>query len=203
MFVLASAIVAFHGWPQIGEQSSTPNVAAPGVALASSSPTGRILHAALTSRLGLAATGIAGSGSLGPHLGAGAGAGGSTGGEPGAPSSTSISGKATGVGAHGSTGPQPTSCVGSLCTPAIPTSVPVDTLTGTAAKTLSDTGKQVGSAVSSATNSASGALSGVSPPTGGTLKGTGTAVGNTVATATGYVAGTLSHGSHLAPGLSH
>ena len=51
MFLLASAIVGFHGWPQVGGQSPIANVAFPRVTLSPSSRTQRILAAVPTRTL--------------------------------------------------------------------------------------------------------------------------------------------------------
>lgn len=199
MFVLASAIVAFHGWPQIGDQTSVPNVAAPRVALASSSPTGRILQAALSSRVRLA--GLPGAG---PQIGNGAGGGGSTGDRAGSSDSAAGPGTGSATGKGTTSGSRPSSpCVQPVCASSIPTAVPVDGLTGTAGSVVSQSGAQAGSTLSDASGAASGAVSGVSPPVGGTLNQAGGSAGGTVTTVSSTVAGAVSHVGHIATGLTH
>src|SRR5581483_2740144 len=64
LFVLASAVVSFRGWPQVGAQPSAVSVAVPGApttASGSSSTSRRLAAAVATTRAasGSAATGVA------------------------------------------------------------------------------------------------------------------------------------------------
>jgi hypothetical protein len=76
MFLLASALVAFRGWPEVAAQSPVVNVAAPHLRVSGSSRASRILQAALAGAgHGAAATSAAAAG--GGAAGQAAGGGGS------------------------------------------------------------------------------------------------------------------------------
>ena len=71
LFLLASAFVAFQGWPQVNQQSSPVSVAIPRVDLSSGSHAARVLSAAAGARSGGAAgsRGHAGAGVTGASRG--------------------------------------------------------------------------------------------------------------------------------------
>src|SRR5947209_17644652 len=69
MFVLASAIVAFRGWPRVAGQNSIVNVSVPRVSLTPTTRTGRILAAA--TRGGVAGSAASAAGAAGAGGGAG------------------------------------------------------------------------------------------------------------------------------------
>ena len=176
MFLLASAIVAFRGWPQVGDQPAPVAVSLAHTSLgAAPSRTQRLLIAAAAratvtaSRPG-AARGVPGrSGSQGTS---GAGRGSAT------PQSSSGSGSTPGgtIGTGGQTGSGGGSA-GPVATPP-----PVQNATGTVSQVVSSTGQSVGSTVSQAAGSVASGLSGSSPTAANAVGSAGSTAGSAVTT---------------------
>ena len=184
IFVLASAIVAFRGWPQVTAQNPVVNVAAPQLAVAASSRTARILDAALRTA---SATGGASVGPSATRRGNAAGTvrRGGSGGSQGTSGSSSTGGGRTTVSAK-----PPTTCVLPACTSTPTVPPPVKTVTGSLTQTLSQTASQVGSTVNNTTTTVASQLP---PPAGSTVQSAGqttsTAINTVTTTATQVVGG--------------
>lgn len=208
MFLLASAIVAFRGWPQIAGQNPIANVAVARLTVPPSSATARILRAPGVSRAVAAAlhgTPSAGAAARTPA------AGGQQGGTVDGVTTGTVALRAPGPGHSGPTPVLPglpAVCAGNVCVPTVPPPN-VQGVGTTASQALSQAGQQAGSAVSNASNSAASAVSPVSSSAAGTVKkiGHGTATGVTGAATT--VGNTLTTGAisttttHLATSLAH
>lgn len=194
IFLLASAFVAFHGWPQVGDSPSTAAVSLPGATPQTGSPAARALHRAVTVpsagrssvhaaaavRIGGRAQGGATTGGLvGQHGSVGSGAGGSGGSS--APGGGSPSG--SGSSGPGTPTPSPQTCVGSAC---VPSSSTPGVVTGTVHKVTSTAGSALSTAVNTVTT-VTGHLPGGA---GGTVKST-----------TGSTTKTLSNVTHKVGGL--
>ncbi len=180
MFIVASALVAFRGWPHVATAPS------PGEVVISSRPassTGtpaarRLAFVAAAPAAGAASGGRAGAGAPGPgargrgHGGRGHGQADRRGGRSARRRAPRRRWRRRPAG--GSTG-----CGCGVTTPASPPT-PVQKVTqtlGQATNTLgnvvSDTGGKVGTVVQQTTNTAAGAVGGVSPAAGGAVKGAG------------------------------
>jgi hypothetical protein len=209
LFVVASALVAFNGWPHLGAQPSPGRVvisASPSSAASSPSarrlvlvsarvPAGRRLHAAPV------AAGRRGSGP-GPTVRIGQGVP-----EPvlpvltrpapgsGAPASTPAPYTAPASGA-------PSRVSGTVPKPPVPIpSVPpapikqtgqvVQQVAAAVGKAVSNTGSQAGSVVQQTTSAAAGAVQSVSPPAAGVVKNVGSGAAKALGGVTKTVAGGL------------
>lgn len=188
MFVLASAIVAFRGWPQVTAQNPVVNVAAPRLAVAASTRTGRILDAALGTRS------ASGGAPVAPGTASRGGAGGATshrgGGSPGSGGSRGTGGRGSSGSGHTTVAAKPTAtCVLSACSsnPTVPP--PVKTVTGSLTQTLSQTASQVDSTVNNVTTTAASQV----PPVGNAVQSAGqttsTAINTVTTTASAVVGG--------------
>ena len=184
VFVLASAIVAFRGWPQVTAPSPVVNVSAPRLAVAATSRAGRILDAALRS----AATGgasVAPRAARSTHGGSGSrGGAGKTSGSRSPVRTTSASpGHAT------VTTKPPSTCVLPACTSTPTVPPPVNTVTGTVTQTLSDSSSQLSSTVNNVTSTVTQQV----PPVGSAVNSvpptTSTAANTVTTTASGVVGG--------------
>ena len=204
MFIVASALVAFHGWPHIAAQPS------PGEVVISprseSSPATQVARrlavVAATPAAGAAAS--AGVGALGsasspahPPTAAGRALGGGRSGIPGPPRQTvgAPTGPATPVAAPASGPGAPTSCCVTRPPPRSPVQQ-VQQTRGQATTTLgnvaSGTGSQLGSTVQQTTNAVAGAVGGVSPAAGGVVGSAGSGAAQTVTGATEALGGVAS-----------
>ncbi len=202
LFVVASAMVAFRGWPHVGAQPS------PGEVVVSPRPTAAT-GSRSSRRLALF---IAGARTTGAGAGAGAGAGTRVGLRPGAgragaaapphslgrPATASI--PATGTPAAGGSAP---SCPSGGCaSPAQPGSAasgptqPVQQVirqtTSALGQAVSGAGKQVGSVTKQTTGAVSGAVQPVSPQVAGVVNHAGTGTAQTATGVTQAIAGALS-----------
>jgi hypothetical protein len=201
-FIVASALVAFHGWPHVGAQPS------PGEVVVSPRPTAST-GSAVARRLVVASAPAA------PVTGAGAPAGPAGvsrrtrgGAAPGARRSI---GQPVSVSRPAGASAAPVSAGSSACgngcglAPVAPApAAPVQNLqqtahqgiqqaTGALGKVVADTGGKVGTVVHQTTNTASGAVQTVSPPAAGVVKSTGSAaaglIGGLTRTASGVLSG--------------
>jgi hypothetical protein len=203
MFIVASAMVAFRGWPHVGGQPS------PGEVVVSPQPTAST-GSAVTRRL------VAASVAAAPLTGAGT---------PGAVVSHATGGRRGGVAspARRSIG-RPTTAVRPAGAPAAPVSAggappcgtgcrpapavgsnsePVRQLTKTAqqgiqratgalGKVVADTGGKVGTVVQQTSGAAAGPVHAVSPPAAGVVKSAGSGASNVIGGLTKTAAGVLS-----------
>lgn len=171
MFVLASAIVSFRGWPQVADQAPTVAVAIPQSGAVAGSPVGRRLTVALRAR-SATAPGRAGAGRT--RRGAGSRVRtGATRGTPGSPPGSPLSSR------------QPASvsssqaCTGAACNVPVPPGT-VTSVTGTVAQGVSGAGSSAGSAISGVAGKVAGELSGASPPAASAVQSTGASAGGAI-----------------------
>ena len=200
MFIVASALVAFHGWPHVAVQPSPGEVVVSPRSARSTGPSAsaRRLAAVVAAPVGgtgtAAAPGAGRRGGTGGTGGAGAGRRGGSG-TVGTPVSTSIP-----VGTQAAT---PTSsCATSGCgttTTAAPPPSPVQQgqqviqqVTNTLGRGVAGTGQQVGSVVQQTTSSVAGAVGGPSSPVGGAVEKTGSGAAKTVTGLTQRLGGLVS-----------
>jgi hypothetical protein len=201
MFILASALVAFRGWPHLGAQP------APGEVIVSQSRVPPSVSPSARRLQLVSAAPIAGA-PAGPLAGAAlpaAGPGGGRAGRPsprrsiGQPASTSIPVGVPSVG--GVSAPAVPSCVPSCAPtqPAIPGPAPaqlaqpaVQQVASSLGGVVSSTGRGVGSTVHGTTSKAAGAVRPASPTLAGAANGAGSGADSTLAGVTQTVAGALS-----------
>jgi hypothetical protein len=206
MFIVASALVAFHGWTHIGAQPS------PGEVVVSPRPTAAT-GSAVARRLVLASAAPA------PVTRAGATAGAVPAGTSPATRGGAVPGARRSIGRPATTSrpvgaaaaqTAPVSVASPACVngcgpaPAVAVPAPVQQLQQSAhqgiqqaaaalGKVVGDTGSQVGTVVQQTTNTAAGAVQTVSPPAAGVVKSTGSGaaglVGGLTKTASGVLSG--------------
>jgi hypothetical protein len=190
VFVLASAVVAFRGWPQVG-QASTPAAVVIGHdrSPAAASSVERQLIAA-------AAPGHAGGAGGGASAGSGRSA--ATGGRPGQSLvSVRVPGPQVGAGPTTvaitpTTPTTPGGGCGSSCTKPTGTNQPLTVLqatTGALGSTVAAAGQSLGSTVSGVANVVASKLAGVSPGLAGAAGNAGATVGGTVSQTAGAAGG--------------
>lgn len=186
LFALASAFVAFTGWPQVGDQpSSAPVIITDSDSPAASAGANRVAAV-------VAAQAVARSGVLS------------------APGHANASGAAVSRSKPTSSGrrlpapptgpvtitpaPGTPSCAGIGCVvgpSAGGSGTVVQGVTGTLSNTVATTGAKLGSAVTGVAGSLAGGLTGVSSSLAGVVNNVGQTLGSTVTGATGAAAGTL------------
>jgi hypothetical protein len=205
MFIVASALVAFRGWPHVGAQPSPGEVVvSPPESTPAASPSGRRLaRFKATSPTGIAR---AAAPSAVARRRVAPGAGGRTG--PTAPAH-SLGPPATAsrpVPAAGTGGVTVASCPAAGCGsapvsaqpgsaasgPTQPVRQVVRQTTGALGGVVSGAGNQVGSIVQQTTGAVAGAVQPVSPPAAGVVDGAGAGAAKTVTGVTQTIAGTLS-----------
>lgn len=215
MFFVASALVAFRGWPHVAAQPSPGEVVvAPRPAVPTASPVARRLRLITAPAAGAVARARANRPAVGTRgVTGGAPAGGppatrqSIGtpvsvSRPGAPAASPVRGTPTALagcagGGCGST-PAPSAPVHSAPTPTTPTTpttpvAPVlQKVGGTLGTVVSNAGSAVGSTVQQTTNTAAGAVQGVSPQVGGAVSQVGSGTANAIGGVTKTVSGVLS-----------
>jgi hypothetical protein len=198
LFVLASAIVAFRGWPQIATGPASVDVAAS--------------HPAAPSRVArrlatvLKATVVTGGAALAPPPGRRPARTRRSGSRPATGSPVSAPSGAVPASPGGSSatavsagGPSATTCAGACNRPG--SSGPVTQLTSSVSQEVSNIGSSVGSGVSSTGTKVAGALNGVSPQAGGTVQNVGSSAGSAVSGTAGTAANAISQaGSALSGG---
>lgn len=199
LFVLASAVVSFRGWPQVGAQPSAVAVVVQPSQVAAGSSTARRLLSAVAatrpaaplgsaSRSGSAVAGIAATGGrvtiISRPIGGGGGAGGGGGGQQGPPSG----------GGSGSGGTPPPGGVGG-------------TVGGSVGGAVSSAGSNLGTTVTTVAGGLAHQVKRISPELGGIVSGAGQAVGGTISSSTGAAgSGAASAGKAvggLLGGLTH
>jgi hypothetical protein len=177
VFVLASAVVSFRGWPQVGSQATPASVVVNPAGLAhSSSRAGRSLAFAAAAPVAGAAVAGAGAARTGPSTNTGAG-----------PVVTIVPTTLTSQpGSRGTVAPgpvgQPTSCASGCSAPAVtaPIGTAVKSSTGALGNTVSAAGSSAGAAVTGASKTAAGSLTGISSSVSGAVRTAGSAVGSAV-----------------------
>jgi trimeric autotransporter adhesin len=187
LFVVASAIIAFHGWPQVATGPASTDVAAPRAA--GGSPATRRL-AILTSRrlaalrrLAAGRTAASASGTPG-RVGPSPATGG------GAPAGRTVNASTTGGRGGGVT--TASACGPSGCGTAGPQNV-IASLTGTVTRDVSNIGTSVGSQLSGSARSVAGKLEAVSPQAASTVDQAGSAAAGAVSSTAGAASGTVAH----------
>ena len=207
MFIVASALVAFRGWPHVGAQPSPGEVVvSPAPAAAAGSTSARRL-AVFTAGPAARVAGLAG-----PAAPAPAGARALPGaGRAGAPGPTHSLGRpvtasrpvpATGSGAGGPVSSCPAAGCGAAAGASQPGSAgsgptqPVQQVirqsTGALGGVVAGTGNRVGSVVQQTTGAVAGAVQPVSPPAAGVVDSAGAGAAKTVTGVTQTIAGALS-----------
>jgi hypothetical protein len=204
MFIVASALVAFRGWPHVGAQSSPGEVVvSPAPSTAAASPSGRRL-ARFVAAPGAGVAGAAAAGAVArPRAVPGAVRTGTA--TPqhslGRPVTASRPVPAAGAGAgtvascpSGGCGSTPvTAQPGSGASgPTQPVQQVVSRTTGALGGVVSGTGNQVGSIVQKTSGVVAGAVQPVSPPAAGVVDSAGAGAAKTVTGVTQTIAGTLS-----------
>jgi hypothetical protein len=205
MFIVASALVAFRGWPHVGAQPSPGEVVV-------SPATGTGVGSVSARRLALFTTGpVAGIAAPAPPAAA------RTRRAPGAGrAATSAPQQSLGqpvrasrpVPAAGPSGGTVSSCPAGGCESTAPAPQPVTAApapvptrpvqqvvgqtTGALGGVVAGTGNQVGSVVQQTTGAVAGAVQPVSPPAAGVISTTGAGAAKTVSGVTQTIAGTLS-----------
>jgi hypothetical protein len=195
VFIVASAMVAFHGWPHVGAQPSPGEVViSPRSASVPPSPAARrlaIVAAPRAARAGATvparAPGARGRGSGGRGAGVVA--------PPretiGAPASTSGP-VTTPAGGSPTSCPCATSQAPPPATPVQKVHQTVGQVTNTLRNVVSDEGSQLGSTVQRTTNAAAGAVGSVSPAVGGAVQSAGSDAAQTVTGVTQGLGGVVS-----------
>jgi len=185
LFVLASALVAFNGWPALGTTPGPGSLFVPASSRAAASP-------AVTRLVALGArSGVAGGPAATRH--AGPTAGGSRPDHPGRPS-----GKVPGSGDRTPGGGTPATPGGPSLTSGSPISgLPVgagtaNNVTQSATSALSQTTGSVANTLKGATNTIGSTITGVSSTAGSTVTGTLNSVGSTVSSVNPTLGGTIS-----------
>jgi hypothetical protein len=200
MFIVASALVAFRGWPHLAPAPAPGEVV---IAPRSARSPGASAFARR-----LAAVVAAPAAGTGPAAAPGAGRRGGTGGRRGvgptgpthsvgAPVSTSIpvgtpAATPTSSCATGGCGPATTTTAAPPPTPVQQGQQLIQQVTNTLGKMVSGTGGQVGSTVQQTTSSVAGAVGGASPAVGGVVKQAGSGTAKTVTGVTNAVGGLVS-----------
>lgn len=183
IFVLASAIVAFHGWPQVTSTPPAVNVSVSEVQATPGSRASRALAAVLTVHGGASAA----AGAPGAATRAGAVA-----------ANPSAGAAPNGSRRPLSNGPTPTvatqGCSAGCTSPGVPPGP--SGLTGAVGQAISQVGAGAGSAISGTTSSLANQSKGVSPSGAGVIKSTGEAIGGTVTSATHTVGKLVKHLGH-------
>lgn len=181
MFLLASAIVAFRGWPQVGSQPPPVAVSVSRASLATPSRAQRVLiaaagHASPTAlAAGTAGTGRTATGGGTRAAGSGGGVNSSRNGPGGGGANSSGSTPANGQGSAGGT---------STLVPSIPAVVPgtISNAGGSVSQVVSSTGQSVGSTVGGVASSVASHLSGSSPTAASAVSNAGSAAGSAITT---------------------
>ncbi|HET6864509.1 MAG TPA: hypothetical protein VFH80_01250 [Solirubrobacteraceae bacterium] len=201
MFIVASALVAFRGWPHVGAQPSPGEVVvSPAPATSGGSPSARRLALFVAGpAIGAAAPAAAGARRL---PGAGPGPTATPHGSLGRPATASRPAPAPAAG--GTAGSCAGGCTSVTAQPGSAISVPTPTqptqpvqqvvkqTTSALGGVLSGTGNQVGSAVQQTTGAVGGAVQPVSPPAAGVVDSAGSGAAKTVTGVTQTIAGALS-----------
>lgn len=199
MFILASALVAFHGWPHVGEQPSPGEVVvAPRAAASPATPVARRLALVTAPAVG-AVTGAPATGALGRVVpGGGRVVAPTTRRSIGTPAFASR--PIASVPAGGAPAVLPRCVVGCGSSPGpssgpVPTKPPQHVLHNvgtTLGNVVSGVGNAVGSGVQQTTNTAAGAVQAGSPQVGSAVSQTGSGAGSAIGGVTTTVAGVLS-----------
>jgi hypothetical protein len=185
LFVLASALVSFHGWPQIAGRNATTAV------VVSATPHHGARASVSAPRLTAALASTAPARPAGP-IGANAGNGGPAGPVRHTTSgATSLSGSQVASTAPGAT---PVACTSGCPTRTGPISGlggTVDTTASALGSTVNRTGSQLGQTVTTVTGTLAGTVSKVSGTLGSTVNHLGQALGSTVAKTGAALGGTV------------
>jgi hypothetical protein len=199
VFVLASGVIAFRGWPQVGDPVAPVSVVIPHARAATASNTAKRLTAAVAT-FAQAPAGAAHAGRT--HTLRTGGPAGSAG---------------TGSGHHAlalTTGPprtstpsqlapaQPPAACASCGAPAPPSQIGtfVQGATGAVSTTVKQTGRSLGSTVNGLAGTVANKLAPVSPGLAKTVQNAGSALGNTITNATGTLSGVVSGAGNLLSG---
>jgi hypothetical protein len=204
VFIVASALVAFRGWPHVAAATApgrvviSANRGAPG-----GTPAARRL-ALVAGAPGAGGAGGAGAGGAG-GAGRGPSAAGRGLGRPGPPRQTIGAPASTSVPVSGSGGSGGTTCASGCGTAPAPSPSPtpvqrvqqtLSQATNTLGNVVSGTGSRLGSTVQQTTSGVAGALGGSSTPVGGTVSQAGSGAAKTVTGVTHALGGVLKSLGH-------
>ncbi|HEY1515122.1 MAG TPA: hypothetical protein VGF91_01805 [Solirubrobacteraceae bacterium] len=198
MFIVASALVAFRGWPHLAVQPAPGEVVISPRSARSTGPSASARRLAAVVAAPVGGTGTAAAPGARRRGGTGAPAAGRRGGNGtvGTPVRTSIP-VATQAGTPAS--PCATSGCGTPTTTAAPPPSPlqqgqqvIQQVTNTLGHAVTGTGQQVGSVVQQTTSSVAGAVGGSSSPVGGAVQQTGSGAAKTVTGVTNALGGLVS-----------
>lgn len=205
VFVLASAVVAFRGWPQVGSASAPASVVVAHANLSGASRAERtlVVAAASTGTRGASPAASSARTSAGPTAGS---TGHSVRVAVSQKSSHRVATPPSSVTPTTPTTPTPPGC-GSHCAPpsvGSTVSTVIQGATGAVGNTVAAAGKSLGSTVSGLTSAVANKLAGVSPglssvvskagsAVGGLLNGAGSTVGNALGGVTNTLSGLLHH----------
>ncbi len=199
MFVLASALVAFRGWPHVGAEPSPGDVVvSPAPAAATGSTSSRRLALFTVAAAGGApATGAT---PAAPHRGrAGTGRGGAATPPPHSLGRPVTASTPVAAPTHGGSTPCASGCGSTIAQPGSAATGPTQPVqqvirqtTGALGGVLSGTGKRVGSVLQQTTGAAAGAVQQVSPSAAGVVNSAGAGAAKTVTGVTQTIAGALS-----------
>jgi hypothetical protein len=207
MFIVASALVAFRGWPHVGAQPSPGEVVvspAPAASAGSTSARRLAVFAARPAAGPARPAGPAAHPPAGVRALPGAGRAGATGPSQslGRPVTVSRPVTATGSGAGGTVSSCPpggcgvspgTTQPGSAASgPTQPVQQVISQSSGALGGVVAGAGNQVGSVVQQTTGAVAGAVQPVSPAAAGVVSGVGAGAAKTVTGVTQTIAGTLS-----------
>jgi hypothetical protein len=201
MFILASALVGFRGWPHVGAQPSPGEVViSPSPASSTASPVARrleLISAAAVAGAPAPARPATGAARLG-RRGTTTARGPATRRSIGQPASTSLPVGAPTVA--GGSEPAAPSCVAGCGSPTVPAPAPstqpaqraVQQASSGLGNVVSSAGNKLGSAAQRTTGTVAGAIQPTSPPAAGAVGGAGSGAAKTVTGVTRTVAGALS-----------
>jgi hypothetical protein len=199
MFLLASAMVAFRGWPHVAAQPSPAEVVVSPSASAPISPVARRL-AFITAAPGLAGAGAAGAAghALPGGRTVGSGPRHSIGGppptsRPGGKAPLSGAGGSSGSGTCGAGGCGSAPAPNPITSSAVPQPVQqtVHQVVGTLGNVVGGVGTTLGSTVQRTTSTVGGAVRSVSPTVGGTVSNTGSGAASAINGVTKTLTGVL------------
>jgi hypothetical protein len=201
MFVLGSALVAFHGWPHVAAQPSPGEVVVSPSSATAGSPVARrlafITAAAAAGGAGAPGSGAPGRGVTGVHRVATRGGQHSI----GAPASVSQTGGGAGAGGSSSApGCEAVGCSDGGSSPGSgavpPAPQPVEQVAGALGNVVGGAGRTVGATVRRATSTVGAVVGTVSPSGGNAVSDTGSGAAKALGGVTQTIAGALSDLGH-------
>ena len=199
VFVLASGVVAFRGWPQVGDTVAPVSVVVPHARTETESSNARRLTAAVATFA--QAPAAAARSTRQRTLGTGGPAGAApTSGAPRHPLSLSPGPAAPTTPSQPGTPPSAGCLTCAVVVPPTQVTTLVQGATNAVGSTVKQTGQSLGSSVNSLAGTVAHKLAPVSPALAGTVQGTGSALGKTMTNATGALSGLVTGAGNLLSG---